>query len=107
GEHILIKYSPDGDQLWVHRHPLPDHYVTAKALALDSNGNVIAGSWAGSIFLTLKYDPAGNLLWAAAEDWGTQDNIMNDMAVDSSDNVYVTGSSDVLYPGTSSANLYF
>src|SRR5260221_559340 len=72
-----------------------------------SAGNLISSSWAGSGFLTLKYDPSGNLLWAANDDWGGKSGIMSDMTVDPSGNVYATGGSYRNDPGTSFLRLYF
>src|SRR5207247_46371 len=99
GEHILIKYSPDGEELWVRRYSLPGQYVSAIALAVDSAGNLIAAGAAGSAFLTLKYDPSGHLLWAARDGWGGTSSYPAAMTLDNSGNVYVTGTSSLVDPG--------
>ena len=69
-------------------------YVTGESCALvDEIGGCYATQWA-----TVKYDPYGNQLWAATFNgdyrWSNQPNAI---AVDQSNNVYVTGSSDFDY----------
>jgi hypothetical protein len=78
----------------------------AFALAVDSSGNVyVAGkSYGGSriggyytydySYGTVKYDTAGNQLWAARYDGPAgDDDVAQAVAVDASGNVYVTGKS--------------
>src|SRR5439155_17993226 len=64
-------------------------YVTGESCALvDDYGNCYVTQWA-----TLKYDPNGNQLWAKTfRGPGSWNNKPNAIAVDSSENVYVTGS---------------
>ncbi len=98
-----IKYSPDGDTLWVRRlNGSADGNDYAYWLDLDNAGNVyVAGQSAdtasGDNVTTIKYSPAGDLLWiqhyngpANAYDAGWAD------AVDSTGNVYVTGNHTTL-----------
>jgi hypothetical protein len=97
-EHIVVKYSADGDELWVRRYAVPDYFVLVKAVALDPEGNVVAAgdvhaAEGVSAFLTLKYDSAGKLLWVARDDWNGSNNFLTGMDLDSDGNVYVTGSS--------------
>jgi len=70
GDIATIKYDPAGNELWVARYNGtangPD---TAYDLVIDSLGNVyVTGSSSGGItsmdYVTIKYDPAGNELWA-------------------------------------------
>jgi hypothetical protein len=74
----------------------------ATALAVDAAGNVyVTGGSAGSSgtdYATIKYDPDGNELWVARYDGPAHyDDIAEDLAVDSMDNVYVTGVNRSLY----------
>jgi uncharacterized delta-60 repeat protein len=95
---LTVKYSPSGDLLWTRRYNGPaGGYDEPKAIAVDSQGNIyVAGTslgfWTDDDFLTIKYSPDGQELWVRREkgpdlSWGE----LVAMAVDSQDNVYVTG----------------
>ncbi len=85
---------------WVARYNGPANGNDfARAIALDAKGNVYVTGWSdgegtGTDFLTLKYDPDGNLLWAAR--YNGPDN-GDDQAIgitlDAAGNVYVSGQS--------------
>jgi hypothetical protein len=99
-DYLTIKYSSSGTQLWTRRYHGPDSesYDIANALALDDSGNVcVTGTsgpkWSGGL-TTVKYDPNGNLLWAAVRaNSGSEydDGVGNAIATDAGGNVYVTG----------------
>ncbi len=100
-DYATVKYSPDGNQLWVRRYNGPVIYSQdgAKALAVDNSGNVYVtgssdGNGTGSDYATVKYDSNGNQLWVARYN-GPANNgeVAQALAVDSSGNVYVTGGS--------------
>lgn len=82
---------------WIARYTSAGNNVDrAKDLAVDSAGNVyVTGtSWNGSNFdyLTIKYDPAGNQLWATPYNGpGAGYDEARAITVDTSGNVYVTG----------------
>jgi hypothetical protein len=96
-----IKYYPNGTQAWLRTYDSgtssSDH---AEALVLDAQANVyVTGSSSTSAtmidFATLKYDSAGNPLWAirynGTVEWPNDD--AKDIAVDNQGNIYVTGGS--------------
>jgi outer membrane protein assembly factor BamB len=68
-DYVTLKYAPDGTQLWERRYDGPGHgYDSARALTIDSAGNVIVtGTSKGTSgvldIATIKYDPEGNTLW--------------------------------------------
>jgi uncharacterized delta-60 repeat protein len=94
-----VKYSSASVPLWTNRYSGPDNggdepYV----MAADSGGNVIVAgySWSGTNFdyATIKYSAAGVALWTNRYNGaGDSDDYANALAVDSSDNVLVSGSS--------------
>jgi len=95
-----LKYSPDGDTLWVRRYDGPSHGEDeAYDLEIDDSGNVyVAGGSADSTgswdCLTIKYGPNGETCWVARYDGpGHDDDWVNDVEVDRTGNVYVTGTS--------------
>lgn len=95
---VTIKYDSAGVQQWVavYDGPRNDH-DGANALAVDGDGNVYVGGrsfigFVNTCYATLKYDRDGNLLWTAFFDGsGNGDDEVVSLALDGSDNVYVTG----------------
>jgi uncharacterized delta-60 repeat protein len=98
-DYATVKYDTDGNQLWVARYDGPDSYYDEPvAIALDSEGNIyVTGDSQSSTledFTTVKYDPSGTQLWAARYNGpGNGWDFTAAMALDSSDNVYITGRS--------------
>jgi uncharacterized delta-60 repeat protein len=95
-----IKYSTNGQRLWVKRVSYPDNQTTCdtpKAIAVDNNGNCyVTGSHNTELdscgFLTIKYDTNGNKLWEHQVESGF--HYMSraiDIVVHADGNVYVTG----------------
>ena len=99
-DYATIKYNADGNQLWVARYNGPGNgQDSATSLAADNSGNVYItgqspGSGTGSDYATVKYSPDGNQLWVVRYN-GPANSVdtADTLAVDSSGNVYVTGSS--------------
>ncbi|UCF43719.1 MAG: SBBP repeat-containing protein, partial [Planctomycetota bacterium] len=102
GDYATIRYGPDSNEtIWVARYngPTNDGDV-ASAIAVDDSNNVYVtgqsdGGATGYDYATIKYDPAdGNELWSARYNGpGNGSDEGWDIAVDDSNNVYVTGGS--------------
>lgn len=105
---VVLKYSPGGQLLWQKQWDDPIHFQDfGNAVRIDSKDNVIVMGWANSRstnpnfpnylnndFLTLKYSPAGSLLWTRT--YNGKDQMAdggNDITLDGADNIYVTGTS--------------
>lgn len=97
---VTIKYTRDGTELWVARFDgIGQSDDRAVALAVDSGGNVyVVGSsrsaGASSDYVTVKYDPSGNQVWATRYDGSDQlDEWPVALALTPDGGVAVTGTS--------------
>ncbi len=76
-----VKYSPEGEELWVRRYEKNGVNEAASAITLDSQGNIyITGT------VTIKYAPDGEELWV--RDFKVY---IVAMAMDEQDNICFTG----------------
>ena len=114
-DYATIKYDSDGRAQWIARYNGPaagDDEATA--LALDGAGNVyVTGASTnpddGSYdYVTIRYDPAGAEQWVLRyKGPGNSYDIARGIAVDRSDNVYVTGNSVGLGTGSDYATIKY
>jgi len=97
-DYATIKYYPNGDIAWgIRYNGLGNNWDEARAIAVDGSGNVYvtglsAALGTGYDYATIKYYPNGDVAWlrryngpANSEDYARA------IAVDDSNNVYVTG----------------
>jgi hypothetical protein len=99
---VTIKYSPDGESLWLRTFNAPSNdYDLGDKILLDPNGDLIIGGRintsgpAQTDYMLLKYDTAGNLLWDKYFNYpGPQSfDIFKDMQLDELGNIYMVGNS--------------
>jgi uncharacterized delta-60 repeat protein len=97
----VLKLSNAGDTLWTREYSGTYSASTDEAMAVttDAAGYIyITGhtvnNTTSSDYTTIKYTPAGDTLWTRAYNFIGASDRANDIAVDASGNVYVTGRSD-------------
>ena len=92
-----IKYSSNGDELWIRHYDGPAHgYDAGQSIAVDADGNAyITGNHTtatGLECVTLKYSAAGDLLWATPFNGpDASGGVFISIALDDSASAYVTG----------------
>ncbi len=99
--YVIIKYDTFGDTLWVRRYtPNAIFHAKARGIAVDNIGNVyvtgngVMVSTLGNDIFTLKYNSAGDFLWAQRFQFNGSE-VPNTIALDDSQNVYVAGTSQL------------
>ena len=91
---VTIKYDTAGNELWTARFEVEGSSAGVVDLVVNADGIYVLGSYYMGVagyygIVTIKYDKAGNELWAARFNTSNQD-YARALAVDS-DGVYVAG----------------
>ena len=96
---LTIKYDPNGARLWARFHAGAAGFQDdARGVAIDSQDNIIvtgrsSGGTTNDDYLTIKYSPDGVEQWARRYNNADLNgfDVAYDVAVDSQDNIVVTG----------------
>ena len=107
-DYTTIKYNTNGDSLWVQRYNGPGNSGdSATSLVIDALNNIYVtgysgGSGTGNDYATIKYNSNGDLIWVRRYNGpGNGIDQAKSIAIDSSENIYVTGFSAGVGTGTS------
>jgi uncharacterized delta-60 repeat protein len=98
---VTVKYNTSGTVMWSGLYDNVDYDIPT-AITLDNAGNVYVTGQSdvnstalfSYNYVTLKYNTSGAQQWVKLYDNAGNDDIANDIKVDKSGNVYVTGLSD-------------
>ncbi|MEA5579085.1 beta strand repeat-containing protein [Anabaena sp. UHCC 0451] len=105
---FVAKYNADGTQAWIKQFGTSD-YDLAYGISADSSGNIyVVGETGGTLpgntnqgtgdAFVVKYNADGTQVWL--KQFGTNyDDAANDVTVDVSGNIYVTGYTSRTLPG--------
>lgn len=100
---VTIKYDADGRVVWTSRYEgSPEGGAGGASIALGLDGSVYVGGWAyldntrRADALLVKYDPAGNQVWAVTRN-GSRSGVdgIGGIAVGKSGAIYVFGSANL------------
>ncbi len=100
-DYSTVKYDSGGNQVWARKYDgVASGVDEAKAMFIGPDGSIYVtgastGIGTGLDYLTVKYDPDGNLLWYSPYSGvgGTGDDVPAAIAPAPGDRFYVTGSS--------------
>lgn len=101
-DYVLIKYTPEGEELWhtLHKGPTELVHSVIGPVAVNENGEIFV---CGTVddgghafdYLTMKYDSNGGLIWTATYNGpGNSNDRVRTIALTPSGQVVVTGTSD-------------
>jgi hypothetical protein len=112
-DYATVKYDASGLQHWVAWYDGPAHSSdSAYAIVVDNVGNIYVTGWSPGLgtywdYATVKYDSLGVEYWVARYDGPGNSDRAYAIAVDYSENVYVTGMSESYSGGSEYATVKY
>ena len=95
---LTIKYSNNGDELWVRSYTNDNNYPSiSEAMVVDDSGNVYVTGYCivsgnNADYTTLKYNTNGDILWVRFLNGSSNSaDIPYAITIDKNQNVYITG----------------
>jgi hypothetical protein len=103
---VTIKYSPDGDTLWLRRFAGPIGIDVPRSLETDAAGYTYVlgeseGPGTSFDIVLIKYAPSGDTTWLYRYDAAGQMDKAMGLQIDAHGNAYVAGYSNVPAPSSS------
>ena len=93
-DYVIVKYDSSGTILWQATLDNNGFYDIARGVAVDNANNIIVTGYCDiggdCVYLTVKYDSSGTIIWADTLGYGPWDSALG-VAVDSANNIIVTG----------------
>jgi hypothetical protein len=100
----LVKYNANGNQLWMGEQFLAGDVPVVAAAALGSGNSVyVVLNWYRNPFQTTMFSNNGVVGWVANNPTGNDSSLANGLALDYSDNAFVTGQNHWSTPNNSYA----
>jgi uncharacterized delta-60 repeat protein len=87
---VTVKYNSDGNEQWVARYTVGNHWDKAVALAVNTFGEVFITGGGNSNTFTIKYSPTGEQEWINTS---SVPDDPKDIIIDLQGNIIVTGES--------------
>ncbi|BDQ03649.1 MAG: hypothetical protein KatS3mg036_0350 [Ignavibacterium sp.] len=119
-DYSTIKYSPDGELLWINRYNFPGNWIgydIPTAIAMDSAGFIYVTGYCWElsssryVAITIKYNTDGDTIWTrkfggegSDLDWVQPPLFVN---TDRNNNLYITGTVDTDLNSIITANVIF
>ena len=94
---LVLKYNSSGTLQWSKTVGAPNaaNNCVGKDITTDANYNVYVTGYiyngANNDFITIAYDPKGNMIWEQVYDGGGTNDVANDVVVSSGGVIFVTG----------------
>lgn len=96
---FTAKYNASGSLQWFRAYDFAQSNDEGRSIAVDTSGNVYVcgnsiGNGTSDDYITIKYDAAGNQLWASRYDFNNEADVAVSIGLLSTGTIVVTGYSD-------------